>query len=105
MLAFAGHGHADERKLGGKEIVALLSDTTLVADGDVSQLFQAGGVTLYSVKGSQSQGFWRVDGDKYCSQWPPNEHWSCYNVSQNGNTVTFISASGTPYPMMLKTAP
>lgn len=39
-------------------------------------------------------------GDQYCSQWPPNEAWTCYDVVIETSVLTFVSASGTRYPMV-----
>jgi hypothetical protein len=92
-----------EKKLSGSDIQILLSDRTYVADGGIEQIFQASGQTVYTVKGAVSQGQWRVEGDKYCSVWPPSEHWACYDMTQSGAVITFISSSGTRYPMTEKT--
>ncbi|MBG1231637.1 hypothetical protein [Aestuariivirga litoralis] len=83
--------------LHGDQIVKLLSDKTLYAKVDgkaASQLFQKSGATFYSVGDAQNQGAWKIDGDKYCSVWPPNETWVCYDVLQDDKTVTFVSPSG-----------
>jgi S-adenosylhomocysteine hydrolase len=92
---------AEERKLTGAEITAALTDTVLSAKTDTTQIFQMSGVTFYSENGSQSQGFWKVSGDQYCSQWPPNTAWPCYDVLQDGSKITFVSASGNRYEMQL----
>jgi hypothetical protein len=92
---------AEEKKLDGNAITAALSDKTLAGtDGDKQwrQLFQKGGVTVYTVDGNASNGHWEVRGDQYCSQWPPNESWSCYDMTINGKTIIFISSSGKRYP-------
>lgn len=91
-----------ESALTGVAIQALLSDKSLVANSDgksIEQIFQKGGLTLYLENGAQSQGFWKVEGNAYCSQWPPNETWSCYDVLQDGKKVTFVSKSGKRFPM------
>lgn len=98
---------ATGRELAGAEITAVLSDQIFVgADpaDDIEQIFQKSGLTLYSANGAQSQGTWKVDGNKYCSVWPPSEHWSCYAVVQEGEVITFVSTSGTRYPVKLKQA-
>ena len=82
----------------------LLSDNTLTStetDRVTEQVFQASGVTFtvdISTK-AQSQGFWRIENDKYCSQWQPSEHWSCYDVFSNDQGVVFVSSNGTRYQM------
>ena len=88
----------------GAEITVLLSDVTLTGSKNgkvIQQIFQKGGLTLYLENGAQSVGTWKVEGDKYCSQWPPNESWSCYEVEVEGQNLTFIASNGTRYPMLL----
>jgi hypothetical protein len=96
---------AAERALSGAEITAALSDQTLVdvdATKNIEQVFQKSGLTHYIENGALSQGKWKVDGDKYCSVWPPSEIWSCYAVTQDDKLVTFISTWGKRYPMLVK---
>ena len=89
---------AEEQRLTGPEIQAALSDRTLqgtLEDGKQwQQIFQKSGVTFYSVGSAQSQGRWEVRGDQYCSQWPPNESWTCYDMRVDAGDYSFISASG-----------
>jgi hypothetical protein len=95
---------AAETKLSGPEITSTLQDVELTAeDGGkhISQIFQKSGVTLYVVDGQQSQGFWRVEVDRYCSQWPPHEQWDCFDVARDGKTIAFISVRGKRYEMQL----
>ena len=102
MLAPAG-AHAAERKLGGAEIQTLLADHSFTGSDSghqSEQIFRASGSTVYSVDNNPSQGFWKVMGDQYCSQWPPHDAWSCYDVTVDGDTVTFISGTGNRYPVM-----
>jgi hypothetical protein len=101
MTLIAVPCHAEEKKLNGAEIAAALTDKVLTAKTDTTQIFQKSGVTFFSESGSQSQGFWKVSGDKYCSQWPPNQAWPCYDVLQDGSKITFVSASGSRYEMQL----
>ncbi len=44
-----------------------------------SQSFLASGETT-DVDGRPSLGYWRVDGGKYCSQWPPRQTWNFYSL-------------------------
>jgi len=71
----------------GAQIEALLSGQRLVYQ-NATQEFYASGRTMYDA-GRESWGSWRVQGDKYCSQWPPSEQWTCYGISLSGNTVRF----------------
>lgn len=100
---------AEEKKLDGPALRDLLNDITLTSTKTgrvMEQVFQPGGVTFtvdVETK-AQSQGFWRLEGDKYCSQWPPSEHWSCYEVFGNDQGVVFVSSNGTRYQMDLPPA-
>ncbi len=89
---------AQDKELTGSEISAALSDHTLQGvseDGKTwRQVFHGSGATFYSVGSAQSQGLWAVRGDQYCSQWPPNESWSCYDMAEGAGAYVFISASG-----------
>jgi hypothetical protein len=96
---------AADEKLSGALITTKLKDQILTAESDghkIEQIFQASGLTIYIVDGQQSIGQWRVQGDQYCSVWPPSEHWVCYDVVAKANEITFISSRGERYPMVLK---
>ena len=99
---------AAERPLKGDEINALLNGNTVVgvSAGDKSewkQYFYASGETVYR-GGTEppSSGNWQVKGDQFCSQWPPRDGWSCYDVTGDldatPRTITWISGGGTKYP-------
>jgi len=95
---------AAEQKLMGAEIKTALADHVFAGSNDgraVEQSFDASGRTLYTEDGNASQGLWEVRGDQYCSQWPPHDAWSCYDMTADGKTVTFISSSGVRYLMTL----
>jgi hypothetical protein len=104
LFLFCNLGHAQDKKLDALAFQALLNDITLVsidAERAVEQVFQKSGVTFtvdMETK-AQSQGFWRIEGNKYCSKWPPSEHWSCYDVFSNDKIVVFVSSNGTRYQM------
>ncbi len=57
------------------------------------QSFRASGRTLYNA-GQDSWGYWRVEGDRYCSQWPPSDLWACYTLERNGDRLRFVGAGG-----------
>ena len=90
---FLTSAQAAEVKLSGAEMQVILSDKILYAK-DAEQIFQKSGVTYYASGGNQSQGNWKIEAEKYCSQWPPNQAWACYDIMQDGNKVTFISKDG-----------
>ena len=92
-LFFIGSAQAAEVPLSGTEIQLILSDKILYSK-DVEQIFQKSGVTFYISGGNQSQGNWKIEGDKYCSQWPPNQAWACYDITRDGKKITFISKDG-----------
>ena len=103
MLFFSGASFASG-SLSGEGIAALLTDATLYGtdNGQPSeQVFQKSGATFYSVPNGQSQGTWKVEGNKYCSAWSPNPAWVCYDVLNDGASVTFISTSGKRTVMSL----
>jgi hypothetical protein len=96
--------NAAEIKLDEQAIKALLSDATLISSGDsrpTEQVFRASGLTFTIDIETQVQslGSWRVENDKYCSIWPPSEHWSCYKVFRTNEGVVFVSSNGTRYEM------
>jgi hypothetical protein len=106
-LCFGLPAMAAEVKLNGAAIKDLLSDITLTSTEtgrEVEQVFQKSGVTFtVDVEAKlQSTGFWKLEGDKYCSQWPPSEHWSCYDVyGGDQGVVVFVSSLGKRYTMEL----
>lgn len=81
------------RALSGTEIEAALDDVTVVYEGGAVQTFYASGRTLYNA-GRDSWGSWRVQGDQYCSEWPPNAGWDCYDMDTDGTELRFISDRG-----------
>ncbi len=90
--------------LDGKAIEPLLNDTTVyglpLAPDSWRQSFSKGGETIYiDASGAKTFGEWMVRGDKYCSLWPPSDHWSCYGLETGKDaggkaTVTWISGGG-----------
>ena len=95
VTALALPAQAAEKHLSGAEIAALLP--TIVAVGDETrQTFAASGATTYVDRGRGTYGTWRVEGDRYCSQWPPERAWSCYTVSvdEDASTITWTAQNG-----------
>lgn len=78
----------------GSQIEAALNDQTLDYK-DAWQTFNASGTTLYNA-GRDSWGAWRVQGDQYCSEWPPNAGWVCYDMARDldNDRVKFIGQHG-----------
>jgi hypothetical protein len=100
-VLMATPAEASEMKLSGSEITNLLKDRTLFAgaSGEIEQIFQATGATIYSEKSATSIGHWKIENDQYCSAWPPSELWSCYDVFQDDETIVFVGKSGNRFPM------
>ena len=53
------------------------------------QDFRSSGRTLYNA-GQDSWGYWRIEDDQYCSQWPPSDLWACYRLEQKGELLRFV---------------
>ena len=74
--------------LSGDEIRTVLTDRKLAYE-NAWQEFRSSGRTLYTA-GADSWGYWRVEGDQYCSQWPPNDLWACYAMDRSGEVLRFV---------------
>jgi hypothetical protein len=72
----------------GDEIRAALTGRTLQYQ-TAWQDFRASGKTLYTA-GADSWGNWRIEDDQYCSQWPPNDLWTCYKMDRSGEKLRFV---------------
>lgn len=84
---------ADWVKLDGAEINAALSEKSLIYP-NATQTFYASGRTLYNA-GRDSWGYWAARGDQYCSQWPPGDLWSCYDLETDGDKLRFVAEDGS----------
>jgi hypothetical protein len=97
-LAVPTFALADETRLDHLAILATLTGATIEASG-WSQTFDKGGATEYVSQGKVSQGRWDVQGDQYCSMWPPSDQWSCYavasSVADGVTTISWTSADGS----------
>jgi len=86
----------DWQAMSGAEIRDALSGATVIYPGEqpARQVFHESGRTLYDA-GRPDWGTWRVEGDRYCSQWPPAPQWACYEMTSDGaGGVRFISEGG-----------
>ena len=84
----------DWRVLDGPGITAALAARVLQYQDGSTQNFFAGGRTLYEAGGGKSWGKWWVEGNKYCSTWPPSDGTACYGVEVLGLDVRFTSKGG-----------
>lgn len=79
--AFGG----EERLIQADEIHELLSNSRVIGKG-FEQTFgdprgHASASTTYWEGKNSSFGRWRVEGNKYCSQWGQNGPWACYKMT------------------------
>jgi len=76
------------------DVHAILADRTIDYDR-AWQRFNASGKTLYDA-GQPSWGNWAERGGQYCSEWPPADGWTCYEleVSTDGGRVRFVDERG-----------
>lgn len=81
-------------KLEDAGIAAALTGRVLTYDDGSTQSFQADGETIYT-KDKPSIGHWRVQAGRYCSVWPPSDHWACYDVRQDGSDIAFVADDGS----------
>lgn len=82
--------------LHGPAIAQALAGHKVTYQDGTSQLFASDGRTLFFARdGSESIGHWRVTGDRYCSVWPPSDHWACYGVTEEAGEIGFLSGDGS----------
>ncbi len=108
-LLCASTALADAQPLRGPDILQALGDAT--AEGTwhgtpYRQFFAADGRTFYRQGDApMTQGRWKVDGDRYCSDWSPPElgqpSWSCYAVLAEGATYFWQQPGDQPQPFTL----
>ncbi len=95
---------AEERPLTGNEIGAALTGRAVVGEG-TTQKFYESGRTLYN-DGHDSWGYWEVRGDQYCSNWPPQGGWACYDMAadpeRGEDWLVFIGENGKRYEVRVK---
>jgi hypothetical protein len=87
---FAGDWH----KLNTEGITNALTARVLQYS-NATQNFFADGRTLYESP-MPSWGKWRAQNDQYCSVWPPQNIWVCYDIERDetGLHIRFVSNSG-----------
>jgi hypothetical protein len=111
LPALSQEARAGEEPLTGAEITAALAGNTAFGEQDGTkwkQYFAADGSTTYIAGDDDpSPGKWRVDGDAFCSLWPPATSWDCYDMtgdlSANPPSVTWIyQGGGDPWPAELR---
>jgi hypothetical protein len=96
-LALASMAQAqDWQPLDGKAIKTALTARLLAYEDGTTQQFDADGSTIYTAD-KPSNGQWRVEGDQYCSVWPPSDRWSCYDIARSvdGLGIRFTGGDGS----------
>jgi hypothetical protein len=97
LAFYAGPVNAEEAwiKVDSSEGILAALDDKAVQYAAAKQIFYASGKTLYDA-GRPSWGNWRPQGEQYCSEWPPNARWDCYDlyVSEDSSKVRFVGGSG-----------
>ena len=90
--------------LDGQGIGSILKDGQVTYENGHRQSFYADGTTEYSAGSQPSIGNWLVEGDFYCSQWPPQKDWDCYTVqlSDVPGRILFTGMGGDRYFGRLK---
>ncbi|HQY43979.1 MAG TPA: hypothetical protein PK450_07340 [Paracoccaceae bacterium] len=96
LLAVGAGAEEGWSRLAGADITLALTARHLVYEDGATQQFNADGGTVYDA-GRPSQGRWRVEGEEYCSLWPPSDRWSCYGVerSSDGLALRFVTQDGS----------
>jgi hypothetical protein len=96
----------EERLLNGAEILESLADHKVIGEKFEQSFGNPSGhesaSTSYWEGNNGSFGRWRVEGNEYCSQWPPAEFWVCYKVAITNHgdgqkQITWIASDGTRY--------
>ncbi|KEJ90120.1 hypothetical protein [Sulfitobacter donghicola] len=87
-LAQEDHWHS----MSGAQISETLTDQRVQYE-TAWQEFRASGKTLYNA-GRDSWGYWAVRGDQYCSLWPPQDIWACYDMEGKAGHIRFIGPLG-----------
>ncbi|MEM9763253.1 MAG: hypothetical protein AAF968_12205 [Pseudomonadota bacterium] len=84
---------AADQRLTGADIRSMLTDAW-VSYENARQQFLADGTTRYFAP-DESLGFWSVEGDQYCSRWPPSGGWTCYDMFRTAEgTLIWIDSEG-----------
>ena len=82
--------------LKGEEVRAALAGHVLTYADGATQSFGTQGDTVYD-GGRRQPGNWRIEGDRYCSVWPPSDLWACYGLerSSDGRSLRFTASDGS----------
>lgn len=84
----------DWRVLDSTGITAALAARVLQYEDGSTQNFFQDGRTLFEAGDGEAWGKWWVEGDRYCSVWPPSDVAACYGVELRGLDVRFTGEGG-----------
>lgn len=93
LLAGIVSANAEPVKMDGPAIESALAGKSVAGNQDGRewrQDFRSDGATIYYEGNQPSPGRWKVDGDQYCSLWPPSETWDCYDMAMDGEEILFM---------------
>ncbi|MCV2868355.1 hypothetical protein OEW28_06905 [Defluviimonas sp. WL0002] len=62
---------------------AIVAERLRLEDG-AEQSFGEDGFTRHAADVSR-RGYWKIDGDKLCTAWPPAGDWTCYRLYLSGD--------------------
>lgn len=94
----AAPAFAEEQPMKSAEVTAFLNGATVEGNQDGaawSQTFDADGTTLYTTTSGETSGQWQLRGDKFCSLWPPATGWDCYDITGEGENISFVPEDGS----------
>ena len=104
LVAGLATAHAEPVRMNGAEITEALAGKIVAGNQkgrEWRQEFRASGWTSYREtnggSSSPSEGRWRVQGDQYCSVWPPSDFWACYDMARDGEEIMFVESDGTQW--------
>ena len=86
----------DWQTLDAPAITLALTARVVADEGGATQRFNEDASTVYTTT-HPNTGAWRVERNQYCSQWPPSDRWSCYDValSADGLDLRFTAGDGS----------
>ncbi len=81
MTSLLDHIEADDgADVDPEQIPVALTAGTLLFDDGATQVFGTDGTTTYTERGRPSEGTWYVEGQSFCSFWPPS-YTGCYHIT------------------------
>ena len=103
LFLICSSAYAGQEPLTTEEIHEYLADRKIEGNQkgvEWNQSFSRSGYTAYAENRGMrpSSGNWKAINNQYCSQWPPSLGWDCYDLTVEGDKLTFIPKNGDPWP-------